>query len=286
MIYVSSSCVKNELIKESVAELRSNGIEHIELSGGTKPYSELESDLIQAKEDGAELLVHNYFPPPGKPFVLNLASVHPETRIASLDHCKRSIDLSRKLGAKKFGFHAGFFLDISVNDIGKKLTRDNLVDAEKAYDLFCAAHQELTDYASGDVKLYVENNVLSAENHQTFAGQEPLMLVDVNSYERLASMIDFNLLLDVAHLKVSSNSLGLNFADQLRHLYDLSDYIHISDNDGISDSNRSVDADKSLWAYLSDLNGWAEKTITLEVYSGMTDVKDSIKLITELTNAR
>ncbi len=277
--------MKNELIKESIAELRSNGIDHIELSGGTKPYRELESDLIQAKEDGAELLIHNYFPPPEKPFVLNLASIHSETRIASLDHCKRAIDLSRKFGAKKFGFHAGFFLDISVNDIGKKLTRDNLVEAEKAYDLFCAAHQELTEYASDDVKLYVENNVLSAENHQTFAGQEPLMLVDVKSYERLASMIDFNLLLDVAHLKVSCHSLGLNFSDQLRYLYSLSDYIHISDNDGKSDINLSIDADSSLWSSLSELNGWAEKIITLEVYSGITDVKDSIKLVTDLTNA-
>lgn len=285
MIYVSSSCVKNELIKESIAELRSNGIDHIELSGGTKPYSELESDLIQAKEDGAELLVHNYFPPPEKPFVLNLASVNSDTRTASLNHCKRAIDLSRKLGAKKFAFHAGFFLDISVNDIGKKLTPDNLVDEEKAYDLFCAAHQELTDYACGDVKLYVENNVLSAENHQTFYGQDPLMFVDVESYNRLASMIDFNLLLDVAHLKVSCNSLGLNFSEQLKHLYGLTDYIHISDNDGTSDSNQTIDAENNLWSCLSELDGWAEKTITLEVYSGIADVKDSIKLVTDLTNA-
>jgi len=69
---------------------------------------------------------HNYFPPPKQPFVLNLASLNDETFQMSFDHLKKVIALSNRLGADKFAFHAGFFIDIKLNEIGKKLSRDNL----------------------------------------------------------------------------------------------------------------------------------------------------------------
>lgn len=285
MIYVSSSCVKKEFIKDSIAELSANGINHIELSGGTKPYSELESDLMHAKQNGAELLVHNYFPPPVTPFVLNLASVNKETRQASLDHCKRAIELSSKLGAQKFGMHAGFLLDISVNDIGKKLSPDKLVEEEKAYDIFCESYRELLKFSDDRVKLYVENNVLSAENYETFGGKNPLMLTDAESYARLAEMIGFNLLLDAAHLKVSCNSLSLDFQQQLNQLFELSDYIHLSDNDGLRDNNRPIEKDGQMIIALSQLNGWTEKSVTLEIYDDMESIKDSLNVIKQLVDA-
>lgn len=285
MIYVSSSCVKKELIKDSIAELRTNGISCIELSGGTKPYSELESDLLAAKRNGVELLVHNYFPPPETPFVLNLASVNQETRTASIDHCKRAIELSALLDSEKFGVHAGFLLDIRVSDIGKKLSLDKLVEEEKAYEMFCRSYGQLVEFSNGGIKLYVENNVLSAENYETFEGTNPLMLTDYGSYHRLAKMIDFNLLLDAAHLKVSCNSLRLDFQQELNQLFELSDYIHLSDNDGLRDNNRPLKKDGQMIRALSQLKDWQKKTITLEIYDDMDSVKDSLNTIKHLVDA-
>ena len=46
MIYVSSTCIKNKLIKESVEVLANAGFRNIELSGGTKFYTDYEKDLL------------------------------------------------------------------------------------------------------------------------------------------------------------------------------------------------------------------------------------------------
>ena len=46
MIYISTSCVKNIKIKDSVEELANNGFKNIELSGGTEYYENFESRSI------------------------------------------------------------------------------------------------------------------------------------------------------------------------------------------------------------------------------------------------
>ena len=70
------------------------------------------------------------------------------------------------------------------------------------------------------------------------------------------------LLVDVAHLKVSANSL--NF-DPVNFLSLCSDWIsgyHLSDNDGHSDSNGIVTNDSWFWPYINkNLNYYS-----LEVY--------------------
>ena len=50
MIYISSSCVKNTKIKDSVEELATNGFKNIELSGGTEYYDNFENDLLKLKD--------------------------------------------------------------------------------------------------------------------------------------------------------------------------------------------------------------------------------------------
>ncbi len=67
-------------IRDSVQELAENGFQNIELSGGTEYYENFERDLIELKgEYNLNYRCHNYFPPPKKPFVLNLASLNDET---------------------------------------------------------------------------------------------------------------------------------------------------------------------------------------------------------------
>jgi sugar phosphate isomerase/epimerase len=285
MIHVSSSCVKNDFIKDSVQELKAHGIHKIELSGGTKLYPELQQDLLIAKQSGVDFLIHNYFPPPAEPFVLNLASVNAQTSQASLDHCKRAIDLSQLLGAKKYGIHAGFFLDISINEIGKKLTPDKLVNESEATELFCNGFTELKKFAGKDVQLYVENNVFSKANSESFNGVNPFMLTNAESFNELRKVLDFDLLLDVAHLKVSCQSLGLKFESELEQLFQQSDYIHLSDNDGFADTNRPIYSESELFSSLGKLQGWSGKTITLEVYDNMAEIKESLLNVTQLVHA-
>ena len=80
MIFISTSCIKNNKIRDSVQELAENGFQNIELSGGTKFYENFENDLLELKDRyKLNYRCHNYFPPPKKPFVLNLASLNNET---------------------------------------------------------------------------------------------------------------------------------------------------------------------------------------------------------------
>ena len=54
----------------------------------------------------------------------------------------------------------------------------------------------------------------------------PLLLTDVQSYKELKKF-NFNLLLDLAHLKVSCRSLNLDFIQQANYLINETDYIHL-----------------------------------------------------------
>ena len=280
MIYISTSCVKNTKIKDSVQELAENDFQNIELSGGTEYYENFEDDLLELKgKYNLNYRCHNYFPPPKKPFVLNLASLNDETFQMSFDHLKKVVALSNRLGADKFAFHAGFFIDIKLSEIGKKLSRDNLFDEKEAVERFCNAYKIIKKQAK-NVSLFIENNVFSKTNADTYDGENPFMMTNFNEYKSLKEIIDFNLLLDVAHLKVSAKTLGLNWEDEFENMIDVSSYIHISDNDGLHDLNNQLTRSSSLLSMLRQANT-KNKDFTLEIYDNMDAIKKSNEILNE-----
>jgi sugar phosphate isomerase/epimerase len=278
VIFVSSSCVKNKKIKDSVEELANAGFKNIELSGGTDFYENFENDLLELKDKySLNYRCHNYFPPPKKPFVLNLASLNDETFQMSFDHLEKVVALSNRLGADKFAFHAGFFIDIKLNEIGKKLSRDSLFDEVESINRFCNAFKLLQKKAEENgISLYIENNVFSKTNAETYSEENPFMMTNFNEYKILKEKIDFNLLLDVAHLKVSAKTLNLNWRDEFENMINASNYIHISDNDGLHDLNNQVRRSSDLWSMLSN-SDTTNKDFTLEIYDGMSSIKSSYK---------
>ena len=258
----------------SVKELAENGFKNIELSGGTEYYDNFENDLLELKyKYNLNYRCHNYFPPPKDAFVLNLASLNDETFQRSLDHLYNAIDLTSKLGADKFGFHAGFFIDIKLNEIGKKLSKDDLFDKNQAIERFCEAYNTVKKKAK-NIKLYIENNVFSKSNFNTYRGENPFMMTNFKDYEYLKKKIDFSLLLDVAHLKVSAKSLGLDLNKEFEKMLDASEYVHISDNDGFHDQNKQLTDTSALYKILEKSNT-SNKDFTLEVYEGIEKVKTS-----------
>lgn len=280
MIFVSSSCVKAKTIAEAVEKLNDKGYYAIELSGGTILYPELKEDLLRLKENGNTFICHNYFPPPSEAFVVNLASLDKKTFQASLSHLQNAIELSKELGANRFGFHAGFLINIPIHEMGKQVSRSELFDAQKAMEQFCLGFELLKKHA-GTLELYLENNVLSTDNFRNFNRQNPFFLCRHSEYEEMKQKIDFKLLLDVAHLKVSSSALGLDFESELRSTIAVADYIHISDNNGLMDSNQALQQGSDLYNLLKKLN-LRDKTITLEVYEGDEALKTSYLCIQEL----
>lgn len=281
MIYISSSSVKASKISDAVSTLADHGLRNIELSGGTNYYTDLIDDLIRLKEEhNLNYLVHNYFPPPKEPFILNLASLNEKTHQQSVNHAKKAIDLCKAIGANKYGVHAGFFFDPQLRQIGKKMDRVKLADSSMAIDLFCETYSMLKAYA-GDIELYIENNVLSAANYKSFSGSNPFMLTNFKDYTDLKERIDFKMILDVAHLFVSCITLQLKFEEELKAFAPVVDYIHISDNDGTADTNNAIGKGTAIDLGLKKLCS-REKTITLEIYDGIDRVIESYQQIRKI----
>lgn len=280
MIYISTSCLKNKSIKESIKQIVDFGYTNIELSGGTDYYPKLVDDILFLEDKyKLNLICHNYFPPPKEHFVLNLASLDLSTQDKSFKFLEKTIKLSDELKIKEFGFHAGFFLNIPLNEIGKKIQSQTLFNKQEAIVQFCKSYNKLDNLTKS--KLYIENNVISGPNYEKF-GENIFMLTSSKDYFALKKLIKFDLILDVAHLKVSCNSLNLNFEEQLDCLIHETDYIHISDNSGVTDDNIGLKKDSQLYSLLSNYS-LKNKKITLEVYdNSFKQIEETYNLISNL----
>ena len=107
------------------------------------------------------------------------------------------------------------------------------------------------------------------------------MFTSYESYLELSNIIDFPILLDLAHLKVSCNTLGLNFNEESKKMISMTNYLHLSDNDGKSDSNKSFDKDSDIFKSLvkHNLRG---KIVTLEIYESIKNVVKTKEILDEL----
>jgi len=278
MIYVSTGGYKNLSFEDTIKELSRVGILAFELSGGL--FSNDISTKLKKLSKNYSLSLHNYFPPPKTPFVLNLASFRNDIAQASINHIKNAIDISHSIGAKFYGFHAGYLIDPPVSELGAKITKQIINDRKKALDLFISRANQLAEYAEKkDVKLLVENNVLSNANYLSF-GENPLLMVDENETNEIMkkSHDNLGLLIDVAHLKVSATTLKFSATDYLDSFYDLVSAYHLSDNSGLEDTNDAISDKSWFWPHLNkELDYYS-----LEVYKNTaSSLKNQLELISK-----
>ena len=271
-LFVTSASIKKKNIKNIIDHFLENGFQNIEFSGGSY-LNENIYELLKHKSE-LEIVFHNYFPVPKKNFVLNLASIDDDIFKKSINLCMNSINISKKLGLKRYSVHAGFFLDFTEREIGNSIHYKKINNKELALDRFVKAWEILKKEADNKIDLYIENNVLSLKNYNNLKSKKPFMLIDSNDYNELKKRIDFKLLLDVAHLKVSANSLNINYLEEFDYLFDQSDYIHYSENNGIKDINKGLSYSKEIFKILSKKN-LTNKIITLEIYDQINEIKDT-----------
>lgn len=280
-IYISSACIKERTIDKSIKRLIDLGFKNIELSGGTEYYEGITNDLLELKSRySLNFLCHNYFPPPKDHFVLNLASLDDDIYSRSIDHVLNSIDLSIQLGAPLFGVHAGFLINPHSKELGKRISLRQIADKESAMARFILALSQIKKYNS-NCEIYIENNVLSKENALTY-GDNPFLLTHHEEYVELSNHENFSLLLDLAHLYVSCNSLDLNFEEQYTKLISNSSYIHISDNNGIADQNLGLIQGSQISQVLTKTEDLTNKLITLEVYESDKALVSTYQTVSDL----
>ena len=125
-IFVSSSGIKIKDVEKNIKFLVKNGIKDIELSGGCVFSKNLSKKLIDLKnKHNLEFIIHNYFPPPKKNFVLNLASCNTDHYNKTISFYKKTISLCKKIGFSLL--HAGFLIDIKTSELGNKFEKKNYI---------------------------------------------------------------------------------------------------------------------------------------------------------------
>ena len=271
-IYISTGNYSKLPADKTSEKLIASGIDAIELSGGSYSSNTIEN-LCKLKKK-ASFQIHNYFPPPKIPFVFNLASQDKEVLKLSLNHAYHAIDCCLKLGAKYFSFHAGFLCDLQVNELGKKIKRRKLYNRKKSVDIFLEKISLISKKAENNgIKIMVENNVFSQINKKEFL-DNPLLMCDAKECLQIMNQVPKNvkLLIDVAHLKVSSNSLGFNPVTMINECSYYAGGYHLSDNNGFSDTNDSFLENAWFLKYLrTDLEYYS-----IEVYG--KPINEIIKL--------
>ncbi len=209
----------------------------VEYSSGLRYEPDLERKFLTAR---CSRLIHNYFPAPRIPFVLNLASLDRSTWNRSIKHAQKGLQLARRSGSPFYSVHAGFCFDPSPNELGRPLAHYQRQKPRRQYwNRFVRAIRILAKEAEHQqVDLLVENNVVSLINRDV-----PLLCSDSIEMNRLCEEVSharLGLLLDTGHLKVSAQTLRFSLSACLNKITPRIRGIHHSDNDGTQDSNQSL----------------------------------------------
>ncbi len=281
MIFVSSASLKEKNLNKLLNNFKKNKISRVELSGGTEFNNEV-SSIIKKYNKNMKFTLHNYFPPPKKEFILNLGSLDERNRQDSLKLCKRAINICKKHKITKYAVHAPFLIDFTPDEAGKLIKKRTLANRKKVIIQFIKSWKELKKLAGNKVDLYIENNVLSFENYKNFNFKNPFLLTDYKSYLELKKKIDFKILLDFGHLFVSCKTLNKKFQKEANKLTRLTDYFHISDNNGIGDQNKGLIKNSEIFKFLKQRKIKKNSTVTLEIYQSINIIKKNIKIINKL----
>ena len=262
-VFISTGGFKDKVFTDVIKKFKKGKIDDIELSGGCYTVNSGQKILQCSKK--ANIRAHNYFPPPKKPFVINLASSNPKIANLSLAHVVKGINLSAKINAKYFSFHGGFRLDPLPKHLGKTLKEVKIINKKKALNIFKKQVLKISKIAKKkNITILIENNVVTKNNLDRFK-INPLLLTDPKDicsfFKKLPKNI--GLLLDVGHLKVSSVTERFDLKDAIKVINKYVKGYHFNDNNGLVDSNKSCNKNSWFLKYINkDLDYY-----TLEVYT-------------------
>lgn len=279
-LYISTSAIRTKDIVEAVNQL--SGItKNIELSGGCAYDKDLLKKLIELKQQkDINFLVHGYFPPPQEHFVLNFADTDRKTR----EFIRETINYVKCLDVSYYSIHAGF---------RKVFTFD--------------ADRELLYEESNNKKVFVLENI--ADNIRWFIEEFPYKKIAIenlypnNNDKECGFLMHINeivmmlenftkiyLLLDLGHLKVSSNLLGFNYLNAVNLIFenygDRVIEIHLSENDALHDKHFLVQSNSIQYMVLKRYAKMIHKNkINITIESRNSSIKDISKCYNLINNA-
>jgi sugar phosphate isomerase/epimerase len=254
--YVSTACVpgRYERLEDQLRDYRAHGLHQIEVGWCAPPTSpSLVETLAGASHD--TVLIHNYFPPPAEPFVLNLASQDDGVRARSLAMAQQALATSAAVGAPFYSVHAGFAGEFSPAALGGTLERHRVAPRDQALDTFATSIRTLcAEAASHDIGLLIEPNVVEERN--LVSGDNQLLLLaeasEIDEFMRTIDHAALGLLLDTGHLNVSARTLGFVREEFVEAVGGYVRAFHIHDNDGRTDQHQPVTDESWIWPVIEE----------------------------------
>ena len=277
-VYFSSGALNLGVVGALTYLVEQEGVESIELSAG--PYDPAGIQWLKDHSHDLSVQLHNYFPVPKDPFVLNLASTNSELRDRSVALALDAIELSHVIGATRYSVHAGFCADPNPKQLGRSWDGLSRFEAEAALECFGRSLDILARAAhERGIALLVENNVLISSVAAEL-GEDVLLMASVDQILSTMEMLPrgVRLLLDVGHLGVSCQTLGVDPRMEIQRLEGWIGGYHLSENDGCQDENRSVNRESWFWTYLRNDVDFA----TLEVKVSPGEARNQVTLTRQL----
>ena len=269
-VYISSGAFQGvRTVEELLPVCRENGLYEIELASGLRVGSgDGYLPLIKPLQEEFRFLMHNYFPAPEEPFVLNLADRDEANRLRSIRFCIDALEGSVAMGIPFYSIHAGFVSSLRPEDLGRPERQQSEITAEDyalALNRFSESVMSLAvDARRLGVRLLLENNVDAVSR----PGHSHLLLVSGEDVEQFFSQgipSEIGMLLDVAHLRVSAKCHEFDPVDAVEKMAPWIGALHLSDNDGLRDSNAICEPDSWFWEPLQSNCGKDTVTV-LEAY--------------------
>ena len=250
-VSISTGGLSSLTCLEAAKLLFDNDFLSLELSGG-RYSSTFVKDLEKISAISKNFTLHNYCPVPEVPFVINLASSDKSILEKSRSQVTHSLNLSGLYKLNYFAVHIGFLIDPNPKELGKTLKKENLYSKNKSMNNFYDSINKLSYIADkNNVKLLIENNVITKKNISQF-GVNPLLGTSFLEIDEIMKNIPENvgLLLDVAHLNVSCNTLKLDREKEIKLLKKYTEGYHLSDNNGLTDSNSPISSESWFLPYI------------------------------------
>ncbi len=267
-VYFSSGAFRGQSPESMLLELAGYPGTGLEFTAGLDPRDNWDDCFRQWRDEGTPLLVHNYFPPPVKPFVLNWP--RRTTRFArqaspsAAKPCGSPRSPERRFSACTADSRCRCVRNSSATMLRRPESAP--ADRDAAAGTFVETVRDLaTEAVALGIRLLLENNVVSEAHRRSGLAGSLFLSIPENIEDFFAEWTDLpvGLLLDVGHARVTGETLGVSPEEFFDRLSGRIEALHLSDNDGLADSNRPFTRD--AW-FLPHLARHSEKAAVIEVY--------------------
>jgi len=245
-VFISTTNLTNSnSLAETLEIYHQAGIQAVELGSGHMPFPGYLETISGYPFDYS---VHNYFPLTDPDHLINIASANRGQLDKTKNIARNAIAICSQIGGSLYGIHAGYRSDLDAQSLGRKLLANEEMIYDVAFRIMVETIQELCDYASEmKINVLVENHVLAPFN--LVDGKNTLLLLctseEIVEFAQAVGRDNFGMLIDLAHLKVTANTLEF---DPYQFIQSVSPWIklfHLSENNGLSDLG--LPFDEGVW---------------------------------------